>query len=207
MEATMTLIRRMSLTCEHACFQAGLGIGLIIVLSLPVGRALLESSLINHMLVQIPLLALAGWMIGKSMFASLFLESNRNGIPGLLIALFVMLFWMLPRWLDAALSEPLWEAIKFITIPLLIGLPLGISWPRMSSFSRAVVWTNSISMLVILGWLYVAAPLRVCNNYLVNQQEDFGYMAMALAVVIAAYWVGIAFFGKWDKPESSDVIR
>jgi len=201
MEATMTFFRRMNLSFGHSYFKVGIGITLIVLLALPVGRELLELSLINHMLFQIPLLALAGWMIGRGFFSSLFAEWNECGIPGLLIAVFAMLFWMIPRWLDAALSEPLWEAIKFITIPLLIGLPLGISWPRMSPFSRAVVWSNSISMLVVIGWLYVAAPVRVCNNYLVNQQEEFGYTAMALALVIALYWVGRLFFGRWEEPE------
>jgi len=201
MEATMTFFRRMHLSFEYSYFKIGVGITLIALLALPVSRELLESNLINHMLFQIPLLALAGWMIGRGLFSSLFAEWNERGIPGLLIAVFAMLFWMIPRWLDAALSEPLWEAIKFITIPLLIGAPLGISWPRMSPFSRAVVWTNAISMLVVVGWLYVAAPVRVCNNYLVNQQEAFGYMAMFLALAIAFYWIGTAFFGNWKEPE------
>ncbi len=201
MEATMSLFRRVHLSFEHPYLKAGAGIGLIALLALPVWRGLLESSLINHMLIQIPLLALAGWMIGRALFSSLFSDWNERGIPGLLVALFAMLFWMIPRWLDAALSEPLWEVVKFITIPLLIGAPLAISWPRMSSFTRAVVWTNAISMLVVIGWLYVAAPLRVCNNYLVNQQEAFGYMAIYLALAIALYWIGTAFFGNWKEPE------
>jgi len=201
MEATMTFFRRMHLSLDHPLFQAGIGTALILLLALPVCRTWLESSLINHMLVQIPLLALAGWIIGKGLFSSLFYDWNERGIPGLLIAVFAMFFWMIPRWLDAALSEPLWEVVKFITIPLLIGVPLGISWPRLSSFSRAVVWTNAISMLVVIGWLYVAAPVRVCNNYLVNQQEAFGYTAMLVALAIAIYWIGVVFFGTWDKAE------
>jgi len=202
MEAALMHIRRMGLPCDLASLQFMTGIGIVAVLALPVLRSLLESSLTAHMFGQIPLLVLAGWMIGKGRFAFLFGDWNRHGIPGLLIALFAMLFWMIPRWLDASLSEPLWEVIKFITIPLLIGVPLGVSWSRMSAFSRAVVWANAISMLGVLGWLYVAAPVRVCNNYLVNQQQDFGYTAMVLAVAIAAYWAGVGFFGRWDQLES-----
>ena len=201
MEAAMMLMRRMNLSCERTYLKAGLGMGLIAFLALPVGRSLLESSLINHMLVQIPLLALAGWLIGNGLLRDQLKNWNDRGIPGLLIALFAMLFWMIPRWLDAALSEPLWEVIKFITVPLLIGLPLGISWPRLSSFARAVVWCNGISMLVVIGWLYVAAPVRVCNNYLVNQQEEFGFTAMLVALGFAVYWIGIAFFGSWNRTE------
>jgi len=201
MEAAMMLMRRVNLSYGRGYLKTAIGVSLIALLSLPVCRAFLESSLINHMLIQIPLLALAGWMIGKGSFSSLFQQWNERGIPGLLIAVFAMLFWMIPRWLDAALSEPLWEIIKFITVPLLIGIPLGISWPRLSSFSRAVVWSNAISMLVVIGWLYVAAPVRVCNNYLVNQQEAFGYTAMVVSLGISVYWIGVVFFGKWDKAE------
>jgi len=195
----MTFLRKVNLSFEHPYYKIGAGIGIIIFLSLPIWRILLESSLINHMLIQIPLLVFAGWIIGKGLLPSLLQKWNERGIPGLLIALFAMLFWMIPRWLDAALSEPHWEVIKFITVPLLIGVPLSISWPRISSFARAVVWTNAISMLIVVGWLYVTAPLRVCNNYLVNQQEAFGYSTMALALVISAYWIGVVFFGNWGK--------
>jgi hypothetical protein len=153
------------------------------------------------MLIQIPLLVTAGWFIGRQMDVVWLDAWNERGIPGLLVALFAMLFWMIPRWLDTALSEPLWEIIKFISVPMLIGAPLGMSWIRLSSFARAVVWSNAISMLVVIGWLYVAAPVRVCNNYLINQQEQFGYVAMALALAMALYWTVTLFFGSWKEPE------
>lgn len=205
MEAAMTMMRRAGFHCEKVHLQFGIGIVLIALLSLPVSRAWLESSLIHHMLMQMPLLALAGWVIGRGASGSIAVTNlkrwNERGVPGLIIALFGMLFWMIPRWLDASLSEPLWEVIKFITVPLLIGLPLAISWSQLSSFARAVVWSNAISMLLFIGWLYVAAPVRVCNNYLVNQQEDFGYTAMVLALIITLYWVRKLFFGSWEEPE------
>ncbi len=195
----MTFLRRVHLFYSSALALAATGVLLLCLLALPLSRAWLESGLTTHMLLQIPLLVLAGWLIGKGTLNQHFLSWNRTGVPGLLIAVFGILFWMIPRWLDASLSEPEWEVIKFITVPLLIGVPLGISWSRLTPFARAVVWTNSISMLVVLGWLYMAAPIRVCNNYLVNQQQDFGYTAMMLAVVIALYWVAVAFFGNWEQ--------
>lgn len=201
MAAVMMVTRRMRAFYEYRYFQPLAGLALLVILAMPLSRQLLESSLINHMLIQIPLLALAGWMMGTFFLNHKFEHLNRYGIPGLLIGLFAILFWMIPRWLDAALSEPFWEVMKFMTVPLLIGVPLTISWPKLSSFSRGVVWTNAISMFGVLGWLYVAAPLRVCNNYLVNQQQEFGYTAMAVGVSIAVYWVGIAFFGNWEKQE------
>jgi len=180
--------------------MAGAGIILFLLLLTPI-RQLLESHLATHMLVQIPLLVWVGWMVGKALPATLLANRNSNGVPGLIITIFAMFFWMIPRWLDAALDETVWEAAKFVSVPLLIGLPLGTSWWRASSFTRAVVWCNGISMLVVLGWLYANAPVRVCNNYLVNQQEEFGYAAMGLSVAIAAYWTIVAFFGNWKEEE------
>ena len=173
------------------------GIVLILVLAAPPVRSGLEASLLGHMLVQVPLLVVAGWLLGQGRSETL-RGWNANGIPGLLLALFAMAFWSLPRWLDAALSDPLWEALKFITVPVLVGLPLALSWPRLSDLARGFVWANAISMLAFMGWLYIAAPVRVCNNYLVDQQVVFGYSAMLIAVAIALYWIGKGFFGSWE---------
>lgn len=201
MGATMTFRLRNTLFCSRSRTVTGAAMLLFLLLALPTMRQLLESHLTTHMLVQIPMLVWAGWMFGRATPSHTLAGWNSNGVPGLIIALFAMLFWMIPRWLDAALSEPLWEIIKFITVPLLIGLPLGASWWRASPFTRAVVWSNGISMLAVVGWLYANAPVRVCNNYLINQQEEFGYLAMGLAVAIAIYWAGIALFGNWKTEE------
>jgi hypothetical protein len=47
----------------------------------------------------------------------------------------------------------------------------------------------------VLGWLYVIAPVRVCNNYLVDQQEIAGWWMVKLAVVLFACWLGSFFVG------------
>jgi hypothetical protein len=62
------------------------------------------------------------------------------------------------------------------------------------------VWTNAISMLAVLGWLYVIAPVRVCNNYLVDQQEIAGWWMVKLAVLLFACWLGSFFVGGDPMP-------
>jgi len=170
------------------------GLALHLGLALPTSTRALEASLSGHMLVQIPLLAASGWLMGQNLYTL-----RGSGVPALLVAVFAALFWMIPRWLDAALSDPTWELIKFIAVPFLIGLPLGLSWPRLSSLAKGFVWANGISMLAVLGWLYLAAPVRVCNNYLIGQQEEFGLTALFAAAAIALYWIGIGFFGDWRR--------
>lgn len=166
---------------------------LYVALAVPPVRYGLESTLIGHMMVQIPFLAVCGALVGSKF-------SHRIGpyaIPLLLVAVFASTFWMIPRWLDAAISDPVWELAKFLTIPALVGAPLGASWSRLSSVARGFVWANGISMIWFLGWLYVAAPQRICNNYLLNQQVDFGYTAYVVGVALVLYWVGRCLFGDW----------
>lgn len=176
-------------------------VGLFVFLAHPETRTALEMSLIGHMLVQLPLLAVCGWLAGSS------LAQRRlavGGVPVLLVAVFATLFWMIPRWLDASLSEATWEVAKFVTIPAFVGFPLGVCWRHLSVVTKGFVWANGISMLAVLGWLYLAAPVRVCNNYLINQQEAFGLSALCVAVAIAAYWVMVGLFGDWSQQTSRE---
>ncbi len=182
---------------------AGL-VALYLLLATPAARAWLESTMTGHMLVQMPLLAAIGMAA-----AGLLPERRREAllacaggaVPGVLLAVFASSWWMLPRALDAALASPPVEAAKFFGLPALVGLPLGLAWRRLTCIGRGFVWTNFISMLAVLGWLYVAAPVRVCNNYLVDQQAGAGWLMVKLAVLLFAGWLGKLFIGGKAAPE------
>ncbi|MBU6470291.1 MAG: hypothetical protein KGL00_01415 [Gammaproteobacteria bacterium] len=75
---------------------------------------------------------------------------GRTASCGLLFATFVTAFWMLPRVLDAAASEP-----------LLTGLPMGLSWPRMNFVVRGVFLMELIAVFFRFGWLYLISPVRL----------------------------------------------
>ena len=169
-----------------------------LLLATPAARASLEATMSAHMLVQIPLLAATGILALRLLpecWQDKLLYAVGGAIPCVLLALFVSSYWMLPRALDAALANPLAEAAKFISLPALVGLPLALAWKRLSIVGRGFVWTNFISMLAVLGWLYIAAPLRVCNNYLVNQQESTGWRMVELAFIIFLWWLSTLFIG------------
>lgn len=157
-------------------------------LTLPGMREALESSPPGHMLVQMPLLAWVGLMLGWAVPAAWQAQLQRAGVTagGLaLLAVFTGLFWMVPRAMDLALESLAFEALKFVTLPLLLGLPLGVAWPRLGPVGRGVLSANLISMLAFLGWLYREAPIRVCNNYLVDQQQTLGDLLLLAAAGLA----------------------
>ena len=174
------------------------GVLLIGILALPPARRALEASMTAHMLLQIPLLVLAGALLAPCIPATLrrgFEGLDAHGVSGMLTAAFASSYWMLPRALDAALSNPLAELAKFGSLPLLVGVPLALSWPRMGPIGRGFVLANAISMIAVVGWLYRESPVRLCSWYLVDQQVLLGNALLALALLAGVGWMWRAFVG------------
>lgn len=169
-----------------------------LLLAAPPLRGWLEAGMVSHMLVQLPLLVGIGALAVRWLPPRLhdrLDRCNAAGLPLTLLALFAAAFWMLPRSLDAALNAPPMELAKFLTLPLLVGMPLALSWRRLPLIGRGFLWSNLISMLVVLGWLYSAAPVRVCTNYLVDQQQLLGRSLLLLALGLALWLAGRVLFG------------
>ncbi|HRP75128.1 MAG TPA: hypothetical protein PK725_05280 [Rhodocyclaceae bacterium] len=168
------------------------------LLATPAVRTWLETSMSVHMLVQIPLLAAIGIVAMRLLpgtTQNMLLAAAGGAIPCVLIATFASSYWMLPRAIDAVLVDPLAEAAKFVSLPLLVGAPLALAWRQLGLIGRGFVWTNFISMLAVLGWLYIVAPVRVCNSYALFEQERAGWLMVQLAVGLLVWWLGRLFVG------------
>lgn len=189
---------------RHLIWAAG---AMYLLLATPPGRAWLEGTMSGHMLVQIPLLAALGFVACRLLpgrAQDTLLERAGGVVPCVLLATFASSYWMLPRALDDALASGAVEAAKFISLPVLVGLPLALAWRRLGTIGRGFVGTNFFSMLAVLGWLYIAAPVRVCNSYLVDQQESAGWLMVWTAVSMFAGWLGSLFVGGTRHPDASE---
>lgn len=179
--------------------EAGALLGLCwLLLGTPQARAWLETTMQLHMLLQIPLLVAIGVAAGRllpAQWQARIIAAIGGALPCVLLAIFASSYWMLPRALDAAIGNPLAEIAKFLSLPLLVGLPLALAWHRVAPLWRQFIGTNFISMLGVLGWLYIASPVRVCNNYLVDEQNSTGWLMVKLAVLLFAWWLASLFFG------------
>jgi len=149
-----------------------------------------ETDPVVHVLLQLPLLALAGGIAAR-----------RIDLPAgyaaaaLIVALVAIAFWMLPRSIDAALTDWRMGAVKFVSVPLLIGAPLSACWRHLHPVLRGFLKAQAISMLCVLGFLYTHAPLRICNAYLVNDQERLGVGFLIVAAALAIVWSIPVLFG------------
>lgn len=168
---------------------------LLILLMLPPVAIWLESTMTGHMLIQIPLLIMAGYWMGsvlKRRISSI--DLYVGGIPGLILIIFTLLFWMIPRSLDHALTSGWMEIAKYATLTLLVGVPLGVGWHKLGFIIRGFVWIHLISMIFLMGWLYATTPIRVCNQYLIDQQRLAGWILLGVGVAIVLYHLGMMIF-------------
>lgn len=172
-------------------------IAALVILALPPSQKFLEQSMVTHMLVQIPALAVIGWFLAKALpesWSNKLSPWNRWGITGMAFAIVVMTYWMLPRALDAAVAEWYAELAKFITIPAM-GIALGISWPQLHPIAQGVLKLEFWATFMRLGWLYLDLPDRLCANYLLSDQRVLGQLLLLAGSAWAIAWTLRVTFG------------
>lgn len=179
-----------------------IGLLLLFVAIIPIVRNTMEASMVGTMLFQYPLLISSGYFVAKGLskkFGTNVYYIDQNGIASILMVIFVIAYWCLPRSIDAALNEPLIELLKYASLPVLVGIPLYYSWQILGSLAKSFLWANLISMIFVMSWLYYEAPIRLCNNYLVNAQQQLGKSLFFIGIVLCVYFLLIVFIGKPKK--------
>jgi hypothetical protein len=152
------------------------------------------------MLVQLPLLAAIGYVIGHAWHEARAGSSaaralgcvqshNAGGITGLVIAGFVMVLWMLPRLLDDARLHLSVDVLKYVSVPI-AGLAVALSWRHVPPIARAVVHLEVIATFFRFGWGYAAADERLCLAYLAGDQQRAGELLLWLG---GLYSVAVAW--------------
>lgn len=158
------------------------------VLALPPVRQLLEASMTLHMLVQFPLLVLAGFLLARMIPAPWRLRAdawNVHGIAGLLASGLVLMLLMIPRVLDLSLLDARIEAAKFLAL-LGCGMALQLSWRRAGLLVQGFFLGNLLPMTAAAGQWFQDTPVRLCNAYLLDDQLRLGQGLVLLSVVVAA---------------------
>lgn len=174
---------------------------LVVLLASPTRHAL-EASMTTQMLVQIPLLITVGVLLSGTVPARFNAEIggwDHRGITGLVLATLVGAFWMLPRSLDAAVTDPRFDIAKYLSAPLLIGLPFALSWQRMGFIVRGVFLLELIATFFRLGWLYLIWPDRLCNNFLLDDQQRLGRYMLLIGVLLFFWIAAKLLWGRLDS--------
>jgi len=152
-------------------------------------REALESGMATHMLVQFPLLLLAGALLYTPRRGAARESAwNRLGIAGLAFGACVLALTMIPRVLDLALLDARVEAAKILAL-LAAGAALRASWTRAGLVVQGFFLGNVLPMTAVVGLLYQDAPVRLCNGYRLDEQVLVGTLLVAAALALAIGWL------------------
>jgi hypothetical protein len=158
-----------------------------------VTRDVLEATMQRHMLLQLPLLFAAGLLLGASITPS---NTTRNregssasglgpwniqGIAGLLLVSGVVMTWMVPRALDAAVESVVVDGVKASSL-VAAGAIAWHSWRAASALVRTFVVGNVAWMMATFGMLLLDTPARLCANYGASDQRVTGISMIILTV-------------------------
>lgn len=178
---------------------ASCGFTLLVLIAFTPLRSSLESHMLWHMLVQFPLIALAGGLLASALPESVkrrLMPYNRHGITGLILAASVLSFWMIPRALDEVIKVIWMDGLKFISLSMGVGAALSLSWQSAGFVVQGFFLANILPMMTVIGWLYMASPIRLCNTYLTSQQENTGLALIWLSIILAFIWLCVFFMSK-----------
>ncbi len=167
-----------------------LALSVFALLSVPPARQALESSMSAQMLVQFPLLALCGFMLGMALpshWRARLDRWNAHGIAGLFGVALLLALSMIPRLLDLAVADPRIDLAKGLAL-LLAGMALNLSWRPAGLLVQGFFLGNVLPMMAAVGQLYQDSPVRLCNSYLLDDQVRLGQLLVALSVAIALTW-------------------
>jgi len=179
------------------------GAALLLELMLPPLRPALESSMSLHMLVQYPALMLAGALLGMATppgMAKRLSDWNLLGISGLAAYALVLAVLMIPRVLDLALVDARVEAAKVIAL-LFAGAVFRPSWRAAGLVVQGFFLGSVVPMTIVVATLYLDSPVRLCNAYRIDDQQQLGLGLLWISGVAGAVWFVLAGLRLRRSPE------
>ena len=153
-------------------------------------RSWLEADMARHMLIEFPLLLVAGLATAKALperTVALIRRSNQLGLAGFALVSLTSAYWMIPVALDQALSSGPAAAAKYASF-LAAGMLLPVSFRAAPLALQAFFVGNWVWMTATVGLLYQSTPQQLCVNYLIGTQLNTGEGLVAAAVAIAGLW-------------------
>ncbi len=164
--------------------------GAAIALSMPAVRSLIEQSMVWHMLVQMPLLILGGWLSARALsdFPRVRTTWNRYGLSAFFAAQSILAYWMLPVAIDRAVVLAAADLAKVVSL-FAVGWLLWHAMERSPALIQLFFVGSTVSMMAWLGTYFATVDLRLCNAYSLESQIAAGQGLMIVAFALALLWL------------------
>lgn len=151
-------------------------------------RTPLEATMWRHMVVQLPLLVVCGVLLRPWLrLPPRAAQWDAQGLATFTAAVFATTYWMIPRALEQALDEPFANLLKFASL-VLLGALLPGAMRRAHVVVQLFFVANICAMMAIAGMLYRELPQRLCNAYLLGDQDITGSSLVGLALLLGVAW-------------------
>ena len=150
----------------------------------------MQATMARHMLLQMPALACAGWLLHASAAEKLQARLavwNQYGIFGFVFLQGIAMLWMVPRALDLALVSAPMAGFKIITW-VMAGFLLRHSMRQSRTLVQLFMLGNFAMVTSAVSDIYEHAPGRLCNAYGQSDQEITSQGLLWLSVVLAVIW-------------------
>ncbi len=157
-------------------------IAALLILVLPPVDPFLDAFMSRHMLLQMPLLVILGYLAGRAMKIQLH-RYNASGLAGLIFFVGTVVFWMIPHSLDTAVSDNRIDQIMHLHL-LVAGWLLSKSLPLMPLILQMALWIYAIAMIFSLGLVYTTYNALICAVYTINQQKAVGQYLLWIGAVL-----------------------
>lgn len=165
---------------------------LAIFLSVPPMRSLIEQSMFWHMVIQMPLLVLGGWLsmcaLARSRASQVMAPWNVYGLNSFVSALIIVAYWMLPLAIDRAVVLHHADVLKLVTL-FAGGALLRHSVERSPAVLQLFFVGLTVSMTIWLGIYFATTELRLCNAYSLDSQISAGLGLIGLGIAFGCIWV------------------
>ena len=160
-------------------------------LSVPPLRSVIEQSMAWHMVFQMPLLVLSGWLtllaLPPSELQKRWASFNQFGLTGLMASQVMVAYWMLPLAIDRAVVLPAVDALKLLTL-FISGALLADGFKRAPLVLQLFFMGYWVPMMAWLGIYLATTDLRLCNAYSLESQVQTGWCLLTLGGALGVAW-------------------
>lgn len=153
-------------------------------------RDLLEAQMALHMLIELPVLLLAGWTLAARIRCVgvahwTWSSWNGQGLTSLSAASCILAFWMIPAAIDLSLLDAWFRLSKYVSI-YVAGALFASGKARASPEVLMFFGGNLAWMMATFGLYVMDSPIALCVSYLVGDQSVTGAGLVLVSIALAA---------------------
>lgn len=153
----------------------------------------------RHQIMQLPAMLIIGIVLGM-VFSSIHIKDTSFGIGLLIVVMFTLIFWMIPRSIDLTIIYPWFNRVMHINM-LVAGFLIPIVL-RNIIFEVKIAFLLMISaMLITTGASLRSFTILLCSSFTIEQQGETGWYLLIIGgglfvATLIVFFRGLAKSGK-----------